>query len=76
MPTIEELRKIRIEKLKKLEAAGSLAYPAKTNRTHPIAEVLKNFGKLSKSKKRVVLVGRIMAQREHGGATFLDINDG
>src|SRR3989339_1513778 len=76
MPTIEELRKTRIEKLKKLEAAGLLAYPAKTKRTNSIAEVLKDFSKLSKSKKPVVLAGRIMAQRGHGGATFLDINDG
>ena len=53
-----------------------MAYPATTKRTNTIAEVLENFGKLSKGKKRVVLAGRIMAQRGHGGATFLDINDG
>jgi len=76
MPTIEELRKTRIEKLKKLESAGLLAYPAKTGRTDTIAEVLNNFSKLSKSKKPIILSGRIMAQRGHGGATFLDINDG
>ncbi len=76
MPTIEELRKTRIEKLKKLEVAGILAYPAKTNRTHSITEALENFVKLSKSKKQIVLAGRIMAMRGHGGATFLDINDG
>jgi lysyl-tRNA synthetase, class II len=78
MPTIEELRNTRIEKLKKLQAAGLLAYPAKTNRTNSITEVVeeKEFKKLSKSKKRIVLAGRIMAMRGHGGATFLDINDG
>jgi lysyl-tRNA synthetase class 2 len=76
MPTIQELRKIRIEKLKKLESAGLLAYPAKTKRTHTIAEALESFSKLSKSKKPIVLAGRIMAQRGHGGATFLDIYDG
>jgi len=76
MPTIEELRKTRLEKLKKLEHSGLLAYPAKTNRTHTIAEALKNFSKFSKAKKRVILAGRIMAMRGHGGATFLDINDG
>ncbi|MBI2054395.1 MAG: lysine--tRNA ligase, partial [Candidatus Staskawiczbacteria bacterium] len=32
--------------------------------------------KFSKSKKRIVVAGRIMAQRGHGGATFLDIFDG
>ena len=47
MPTIEELRKTRVEKLKKLQDAGNLAYPAKTNRTHSIVEVLKNWKKLS-----------------------------
>lgn len=76
MATIDELRKIRIEKLKKLEDSGILPYPAETKRTHTIAEVLENFSKLEKSKKRIILAGRIMAQRGHGGATFLDINDG
>ncbi len=82
MATIDELRKTRIEKLKKLESAclpagrPDLAYPAKTSRTHSIADALKNFSKLAKPKKRIVLAGRIMAMRGHGGATFLDINDG
>ncbi len=79
MPTIEELRKTRIEKLKKLENAGILAYPAKTKRTHTIAEVLKNWKKLSSGifgKKEVIIAGRIMARRGQGGLTFLDVNDG
>ena len=76
MPTIEELRQTRIEKLKKLKSAGILAYPAKTNRTHSIAETLLQFNKLFKTKKTFIIAGRIMAQRGHGGATFLDINDG
>lgn len=76
MPTIEELRKTRLAKLKKLASAGLLAYPAKTKRTHTIADALKNFAKLSKSKKPIVLAGRIMAKRGQGGLTFIDINDG
>ncbi|MDP2741198.1 MAG: lysine--tRNA ligase [bacterium] len=80
MPTIEELRKIRIEKLKKLEASGVLAYPAKTKRTHTVCQALEDFPKLSKRPKgypkQIVLAGRVMAQRGHGGATFLDIQDG
>lgn len=79
MPTIEELRQTRVEKLKKLEKAGLLAYPAKTNRTHSVAEVLENWKKLSGGilkKKEVVIAGRIMAKRGQGGLTFLDINDG
>jgi lysyl-tRNA synthetase class 2 len=79
VPTIEELRKTRIEKLKKLETAGVLAYPAKTKRTHTIAGVLKDFKKLSRGilgKKTIIVAGRIMAMRGQGGLTFLDINDG
>lgn len=37
---------------------------------------MENFSKLSKAKKEIVLAGRILAMRGHGGATFLDINDG
>jgi len=76
MPTFEELRDIRIEKLKKLKEAGILAYPAKTKRDHTIAEALENFNKFFKSKKTFVLAGRIMAKRGQGGLSFLDINDG
>jgi len=76
MATIDELRRVRLEKLKSLQDAGLLAYPGKTRRTHSIAEALADFAKISKSEKEIVLAGRIMAQRGHGGATFLDVNDG
>ncbi|MCX6760042.1 MAG: OB-fold nucleic acid binding domain-containing protein, partial [Candidatus Nealsonbacteria bacterium] len=76
MATIDEIRKTRLKKLKTLEAAGLLAYPAETKRTHSIIEALNEFVKLSKVKKMIVLAGRIRAQRGHGGATFLDIDDG
>jgi len=51
-------------------------YPAITKRTHQISDVLKNFAKLQKAKKRIVIAGRIMAQRGHGAILFLDIFDG
>jgi lysyl-tRNA synthetase, class II len=76
MPTIEELRNTRIEKLKKLEQAGVLAYPAKTKRTNTIKEALASFDKIFGKLKTVVLVGRIMAKREHGKMIFLNIQDG
>ncbi|GAI08835.1 unnamed protein product, partial [marine sediment metagenome] len=74
--TIDELRKIRLKKLKAIEKAGFSAYPEKTRRTHKIEETLKNFSKISKTKKEVILVGRIKSQRKHGRATFLHIEDG
>ena len=50
MATGDELRKIRLEKLKAIEKAGILAYPEKTKRTQTIAEALKNFVKFSGQK--------------------------
>src|SRR3989344_7124928 len=76
MSSVDEIKKIRLQKLKSLQNAGLLVYPAKTKRTHSVADALKDFTKLSKSKKTLFLVGRIMALRGHGGATFLDIYDG
>jgi lysyl-tRNA synthetase class 2 len=79
MPTIEELRKTRIEKLRKLEASGLLAYPATTKKTHTIKEVLENWKKFSGKilgKKIIIIAGRIMAKRGQGGLIFLDVNDG
>jgi len=79
MPSIDELRKTRIEKLNKLQAAGLLAYPSTTKRTHSVLEVLENFKKLSGKllgKKTIIVTGRIMAKRGQGGLTFIDINDG
>ena len=76
MSSIDEIRKVRLQKLKSLQDSGLLAYPAKTKRTHSVLEALKNFSKISKSGKEIILAGRIMAIRGHGGATFLDIQDG
>ena len=76
MATIDELKKVRKQKLTSLKNAGVLPYPAKTKRTHSIKEALDLFSKIFKSKKDIVLAGRILAKRGHGGATFLDIFDG
>lgn len=76
MSTIDELKKVRLEKLESLKKAGVTPYPATTERNHSIAKAVEGFSKLSKSKKSIVLAGRIMALRSHGGATFLDLYDG
>ncbi len=76
MATIDELKKVRKQKLKAVQTAGLLPYPAKTKRTHTVKEALDLFSKIFKSKKDIILAGRIMAMRGHGGATFLDIQDG
>lgn len=73
---IDELRAVRLKKLEAIEKAGILAYPAETKRTHKIEEAIKDFAKLSKQAKEIILAGRIKSQRGHGGVTFLDIEDG
>ena len=76
MATIDELRKNRIKKLEAIQKAGFAVYPGKVRRTHKIEEAIENFSKISSSKREVILVGRIRSLRGHGGATFLDIEDG
>lgn len=75
MATIDELRKVRLQKLEAIKKAGILAYPSEVKKTHSIAEALVLFAKLSKSKKEIILIGRIKSQRGHGGITFFDIED-
>jgi len=74
MASIDEIRKIRLKKLKSIQSAGLLAYPVETRRTHTSKEALDDFKNLS--KKEVFLVGRIMSLRQHGGLIFLNIEDG
>ena len=76
MATIDELRKIRLKKLEAIRKAGILVYPEKTKRTHKITQILKDFLNLARLKKEIILVGRIKSLREHGGSTFLHIEDG
>ncbi len=73
---LEEIRNTKIEKVKKLREAGIDPYPALTRRSHLVAEAVVNFDKFSGANEEIVLAGRIMAKREHGGSVFFDINDG
>lgn len=72
---LEEIRKVKIDKVKALREAGIDPYPAVSARTHKIAEALENFDEFSNSGKEVVLAGRVMAKREQGGLIFFDLND-
>ena len=76
MATLEEIKKERLKKLEHIQSAGDLAYPSQIKRTHTVAQALKDFAKLSKAGKEIILAGRIRAIRGHGGATFLNVEDG
>src|SRR3989344_5028595 len=74
---LDEIRKTKIEKVNKLRKAGIDPYPAVSERTHKISEILKNWNEKSFESNRpgIIIAGRIMARREHGGSIFLDIYD-
>lgn len=71
-----EIRKTRLEKLKKLRSGGIDPFPSKTERTHAIGKCLADFSELKERKKPIVLAGRVMAQRGHGALLFLNLFDG
>lgn len=73
---LEDIKKIRLEKLERLKKAGVEPYPAKTGRTCGAAEALENFDEWQKSEKKIVLAGRLTALREHGGSTFGRVDGG
>jgi lysyl-tRNA synthetase class 2 len=75
MATIRELIQTRIKKLKGLVSRGFEPYPQKTSRTHTVSQALRNFKKLSTKEEEIILAGRILAWREHGGVIFLDLKD-
>lgn len=76
MATVDDLKKVRLEKLEALKKARLSAYPSETKRTHQIAEALDDFKALAKSEKEIILAGRVRSQRGHGGLIFIDIEDG
>lgn len=79
---LDEIRKTKVEKVEKLRKAGIDPYPAVSERTNGISEVVNwddskwNDEQFNTNITPVVLAGRITAIREHGGLIFVDINDG
>ena len=67
-PAKNEIKNVKLEKLKSLRQKGLKPYGERFERTHSVAEILANF----KEGQRVVVAGRVMAHRKHGKAIFLD----
>src|SRR4051812_25351546 len=76
MASLEELRTVRLEKLKMIQTYGMDPYPAKVTKDFTLAEVLENFKNLEDGKKEISLVGRIMSIRGQGAIIFASIFDG
>jgi lysyl-tRNA synthetase class 2 len=73
---MEEIILSRIKKLKNFQKSFINPYPVFCKRDFEIEKALSGFDKISKSKKEIFLVGRMMTKRVHGGLTFFDIQDG
>jgi len=72
---LQDIIKDRQRKLKNLEQAGVNVFPSEVKRTYSIAEALKNFDKLSTSKKELFLAGRVFGLRDQGNLIFIDLKD-
>ena len=75
MDRIEELRRVRLEKLAALRQLGIDPYPPTFRRSHLTREVLDRFPDLEE-KERVTIAGRLMSLREMGKASFAHVQDG
>ena len=73
---LDDIRRERLKKLERYEAAGGDAYPATVRRNFLIGDAVKKFATRVKSKRKISVAGRLRAWREHGGATFGDLQDG
>ena len=70
---LDEIKKIKLNKLEKLRKANIDPYPEKTSRTMENKEVLDKFDNLQKNE--IVLAGRVKSLRPMGGSAFAHIED-
>ncbi|QGU00493.1 Lysyl-tRNA synthetase (class II) [Candidatus Syntrophocurvum alkaliphilum] len=70
---LNELKKVRREKLDELRDLGVDPFGQRFERTHDIKTVLDNFE--SMQDESVTIAGRIMSKRRHGKAGFANILD-
>src|SRR3989344_1185485 len=74
----ELLFKERADKLKKIINLGFNPYPSKYDKKDNLIDIVNEFSKLKNeehAKKNVKTAGKIMAIREMGKASFVDIGD-
>ena len=69
MATIDDLIKVRLEKVEGLKNIGVDPYPSVVKREHTIQKALNMDG------EKVAIVGRVMRMRGHGKILFWDILD-
>lgn len=79
---LNELEKIRLEKIEKLKQLGIDPYPTRTEVTHSVKQALELFAEFEKSKDesapapQVTIGGRIRSKRSMGKLGFSHVEDG
>ena len=73
MANLKELRDERIRKLNELKALGINPYPANTERTNKIGEIIKDFTAFE--TESVTVAGRIVGIRKFGKLAFIVLKD-
>ncbi len=67
---------IRLEKLNKIKEVGVNPYPSIVERGHEIKKILSHFDEWMEKGTELKIAGRIRSIRLHGGAAFIDLDDG
>ncbi len=86
MASQEEIKEVRLEKLKKLESLGIEAYPVSVRKDYDMESLREKFDSLAQEqgsegqqdgrKQEIAVVGRIMSMRGQGALIFSDLFDG
>jgi lysyl-tRNA synthetase class 2 len=71
--SLNELRKIRMDKLEELRAMGIEPFGQRFERNCSAREIIDNFAAMEGQTVRIA--GRIMSKRRHGKAGFADLQD-
>lgn len=70
----KEIRNVRLQKLENFKKKDINPYPAKSKRDVTCKEASLRFDEMK--DKDIILTGRILSLRPHGGSTFANIYDG
>lgn len=68
---LDDIRRVRLDKLKSLKEKGVNPYGQRFNPTHKIGKILENF----QEEETVVIAGRILANRKMGKVMFMELAD-
>lgn len=75
---LNELLKVRIEKLNELKAKGINPFPYTYDKTHEATQLIEKYKELKEGEESAEIVsiaGRIMTKRGHGKASFATLQD-